>query len=72
VPNVLNPRSVFRWVKAIPASPNTLNRALGEYCAPNTPPPPVLVPVVVTSGSVVGEIGVEVEVDREYTKRGLM
>ena len=30
---------LFGWMNAMPSSPNTLNRATGEYCAPKTPPP---------------------------------
>ena len=66
--------SVFRWLNPIPASPKTLNRLLGEYCAPKTPAPPVVVPVIVTSVSApcVDDAEVAVEVVREYQNRGLM
>ena len=46
--------SLRRRLNPIPSSPNTLNRALGEYCAPKTPAPPVLLLVLFTSGSVPG------------------
>ena len=67
--------SVFRLLNPIPPPPKTLKRVLGEYCAPNIPAPPVVVPVIVTtagSAACVDDTGVEVELVREYENRGLM